>query len=150
MDFQFIVADREMLRSFDPREVLIRRWKAPRSWQYYKDVVKEHNVTLCQYCNEVSSRCHGGGDGGGVCACLRACVCACMHVCVHACVRACVCVCVCVSNVSFLVSNFFLCALCPIQFFSMDEYCVNVLEKQCCPYCRHTVNVDEPVPITRY
>ncbi|XP_065186273.1 intraflagellar transport protein 122 homolog [Sycon ciliatum] len=87
MDFQFIVADREMLRSFDPREVLIRRWKAPRSWQYYKDVVKEHNVTLCQYCNE---------------------------------------------------------------FFSMDEYCVNVLEKQCCPYCRHTVNVDEPVPITRY
>ncbi|XP_073675916.1 intraflagellar transport protein 122 homolog [Garra rufa] len=45
-----VVVNRAVLRSMSRRDVLIKRWPKPLSWQYYRSLLPDVSITMCPSC----------------------------------------------------------------------------------------------------
>jgi len=50
-----VVVNRSVLRSISRREVLIKRWPKPLNYQYFKNLMPEVAVAMCDSCFQVCS-----------------------------------------------------------------------------------------------
>jgi len=53
-DFEPVVASRDLLRRLSRDQVLIRRWPKPLRFQFYRNLVAEVAVAMCDSCFRVS------------------------------------------------------------------------------------------------
>ncbi|XP_048067046.1 intraflagellar transport protein 122 homolog isoform X2 [Megalobrama amblycephala] len=49
-EFVPVVVSRAVLRSMSRRDVLIKRWPKPLSWQYYRSLLPDVSITMCPSC----------------------------------------------------------------------------------------------------
>ncbi|XP_077073746.1 intraflagellar transport protein 122 homolog isoform X2 [Siphateles boraxobius] len=49
-EFVPVVVSRPVLRSMSRRDVLIKRWPKPLSWQYYRSLLPDVSITMCPSC----------------------------------------------------------------------------------------------------
>uniref|UniRef100_A0A3B3SNU1 Intraflagellar transport protein 122 homolog n=1 Tax=Paramormyrops kingsleyae TaxID=1676925 RepID=A0A3B3SNU1_9TELE len=49
-EFVPVVVNRAVLRSMSRRDVLIKRWPRPLSWQYYRSLLPDVSITMCPSC----------------------------------------------------------------------------------------------------
>ncbi|KAJ8370877.1 hypothetical protein SKAU_G00109050 [Synaphobranchus kaupii] len=49
-EFVAVVVSRAVLRSMSRRDVLIKRWPKPLSWQYYRSLLPDVSITMCPSC----------------------------------------------------------------------------------------------------
>lgn len=52
-EFVPVVVSRAVLRSMSRRDVLIKRWPKPLSWQYYRSLLPDVSITMCPSCFQV-------------------------------------------------------------------------------------------------
>nr|XP_055048368.1 intraflagellar transport protein 122 homolog isoform X1 [Misgurnus anguillicaudatus] len=48
-----VVVSRAVLRSMSRRDVLIKRWPKPLSWQYYRSLLPDVSITMCPSCFQI-------------------------------------------------------------------------------------------------
>ncbi|XP_063797290.1 intraflagellar transport protein 122 homolog isoform X2 [Pseudophryne corroboree] len=49
-EFVPVVVSRSVLRSMSRRDVMVKRWPKPLKWQYYRSVLPDVSITMCQSC----------------------------------------------------------------------------------------------------
>lgn len=56
-DYKPVVVNRAVLRSMAKREVLIKCWPPPLTYQYFKNLMPEVTVAMCDSCFQVGIAC---------------------------------------------------------------------------------------------
>ena len=54
-NFEPVLVNRSTLQAMDPSMVIMCRWPPPLSYQYYRNLLPELQITVCSSCNKVSS-----------------------------------------------------------------------------------------------
>nr|DBA18477.1 TPA: hypothetical protein GDO54_016716 [Pyxicephalus adspersus] len=49
-EFVPVVVSRSVLRSMSRRDVMVKRWPKPLKWQYYRSLLPDVSITMCQSC----------------------------------------------------------------------------------------------------
>ncbi|XP_070558026.1 intraflagellar transport protein 122 homolog [Ptychodera flava] len=52
-DFQPVVVNRSVLQSLDRSHVIVKKWPPPLRYHFYKSVMPDVSITLCQSCNQM-------------------------------------------------------------------------------------------------
>lgn len=63
-EFVPVRVGRSTLKAMNRNEVIVKRWPAPLKYQYYRSLMPDVSITLCESCNRV----------GILFSCLLACV----------------------------------------------------------------------------
>lgn len=53
-EFVPVTVDRGILRSMDASSVLVCRWPEPLHWRFYRNILPDLQITLCNSCFRVS------------------------------------------------------------------------------------------------
>ncbi|XP_073431059.1 intraflagellar transport protein 122 homolog isoform X1 [Dendrobates tinctorius] len=49
-EFVPVIVNRSVLRSMSRRDVMVKRWPKPLKWQYYRSLLPDVSITMCQSC----------------------------------------------------------------------------------------------------
>ncbi|XP_056380930.1 intraflagellar transport protein 122 homolog isoform X1 [Hyla sarda] len=49
-EFVPVIVNRSVLRSMTRRDVMVKRWPKPLKWQYYRSLLPDVSITMCQSC----------------------------------------------------------------------------------------------------